>query len=291
MPAPFTRPPVGVALATEAAPAVEAVYYTDPLCSWSWGFEPPLRRLRYEFGRTLGWRTRMTGLIPSWDRFSDPVNAVSRPLQMGPVCVEVRHRTGQPLDDRVWVEKPPASSYPACLAVKAAGLQSDAAAEAVLRRLREALFLERRDVSDPAVLRALARSVADARPDLLDFSRFSTDLGGPEAEAAFRDDLREARYLGLTRTPALTLRRADGADDGQGRTLLLVGYRPYDVLRCALDHLGLVPERRADDPDVYAAFWGGATDREITEALGLDVPGPRDESQTEHATPSCSNAA
>ena len=233
----------------------------------------------------------MTGLIPSWDRFSDPVNAVSRPLQMGPVCVEVRHRTGQPLDDRVWVEKPPASSYPACLAVKAAGLQSDAAAEAVLRRLREALFLERRDVSDPAVLRALARSVADARPDLLDFSRFSTDLDGPEAEAAFRDDLREARYLGLTRTPALTLRRADGADDGQGRTLLLVGYRPYDVLRCALDHLGLAPERRADDPDVYAAFWGGATDREITEALGLDVPGPRDESQTEHATPSCSNAA
>jgi predicted DsbA family dithiol-disulfide isomerase len=292
---PLPRPSEAAGAEHVAAPAVEATYYTDPLCSWSWGFEPELRRLRYEFGRALGWRARMTGLIPSWDRFSDPVNAVSRPLQMGPVCVEVRHRTGQPLDDRVWVENAPASSYPACLAVKAAGLQSEAAAEAVLRRLREAVFLERRDVSDPATLRALARSVADARPDLLDFSRFSTDLAGPEAEAAFRDDLREARYLGLTRTPALTLRcvdgAAEGADDGQGRTLLLVGYRPYAVLRRALAHLapGLEPARRATDVGAYAAFWGGATEREVAEAL--DAFGSHNKPRTERATPSCSDAA
>lgn len=268
MPAPSIGPQAGAASAAEAGPAVEAVYYTDPLCSWSWGLEPELRRLRYEFGGALGWRTRMTGLIPSWDRFSDPVNAVSRPLQMGPVCVEVRHRTGQPLDDRVWVENPPASSYPACLAVRAAGLQSDAAAEAVLRRLREAVFLKRQDVSDPTVLRALAREVADAAPALFDPDRFSDDLDGPEAGAAFREDLREARYLGLTRTPALTLRRADG----EGKTLLLVGYRPYDVLRRALDHLGLEPERQAPCPGAYAAFWGGATEREIAEALDHDAP-------------------
>ncbi len=256
-------------------PTVEAVYFTDPLCSWSWGYEPQLRRLRYAYGEALGWQTRMTGLVPSWDTFSDPVNAVSRPLQMGPVCVEVRERTGQPLDDRLWVEAPPASSYPACLAVAAAGLQSAEAGEAMLRRLREAAFLERRDVSDLTVLRALAREAAGGAPALFDPDRFVADLDGPGAEAAFRDDLREARYLGLGRTPALTLRRADG----EGRTLLLVGHRPYAVLRRALEHLvpGLEPERRAPCPGAYAAFWGGVTGREVAEALdraGLPHGGP-----------------
>lgn len=257
---------------------VEAVYYTDPLCAWSWGFEPQLRRLRYEYGGALTWRTRMGGLIPGWDRFHDPLNAVSRPLQMGPVCVEVRHRTGQPLDDLMWVEDPPASSYPACLAVKAAGLQSHEAGEALLRRIREAAMTERRNVADGRVLLALASEVAASQPGLLDADRFEHDRGGPEAAAAFRDDLREGRYLGLTRFPALTLHRADGgvgdAEGGEGRVLLLVGYRPYDVLRRALDHLvpGLEPERRAPCPGAYAAYWNGATEREVAEALDHDGP-------------------
>jgi predicted DsbA family dithiol-disulfide isomerase len=276
VPALSSSSPAAGRLADPAAPVVEAVYTTDPLCAWSWGFEPQLRRLRYAFGAALGWRTRMAGLVPSWDTFSDPVHAVSRPLQMGPLWYQVRHTTGQPLDDRLWHEDPPASSYPACLAVKAAGLQSAEAGEAVLRRLREAATTERQNVADVGVLRTLAREVAEATPDLLDADRFAADLDGSEAEAAFRDDLREARYLGLGRTPALTLRRAVGAIDGQGKTLLLVGYRPYDALRRALAHLApdLEPERPAPTADAYVAFWGGTTDRELDEALSPHLSPP-----------------
>lgn len=254
-----------------AGPAVEAVYFTDPLCSWSWGFEPQWRRLRYEYGGQLAWRTRMGGLIPGWDRFSDPINAVSRPLQMGPVCVEVRHRTGQPLDDRLWVENPPASSFPACLAVKAAGLQSPEAGERLLRRIREAAMLGRRNVGETEVLFDLAHEVGEQAPAVFDASRFAADFNGPAAAAAFRADLQETRYLGIGRFPALTLCRA--AEEGP--TLLLVGYRPYDVLRRALQHLspGIKPERCATDADAYAAFWGGATEREVAEALGSEALG------------------
>lgn len=249
---------------------MEAIYTTDPLCAWSWGFEPQLRRFRHAFGGALGWRTRMAGLVPSWDQFNDPVHAVDRPIQMGPLWYQVRHTTGQPLDDQLWHKNPPASSYPACLAVKAAGLQSDAAGEAMLRRVREAVMTERQNVADTAVLRALAGEMAEA--GVLDIDRFAKDLGGPEAEAAFRTDLREARYLGLARTPALTLRRTDG----QARTLLLVGYRPYDVLRRALHHLApdLEPVRTATSSAAYAAFWGGATDRELDEVLSPAIHDP-----------------
>ena len=262
---------------------MEATYYTDPLCSWSWGFEPQWRRLRYEFGTALAWRTRMGGLIPDWGSFSDPVNAVSRPPQMGPVCVEVRHRTGQPLDDRVWVEAPPPSSFPACLAVKAAGLQAAEAGEAYLRRVREAVMTERQDVAERDVLRRLARDVAGATSGLLDADRFDDDLDGPAAAAAFREDLREARYLGLTRFPALTLRRTDGA----GHTLLLVGFRPYDVLRRALHHLApeLEPERMArcpgpTRPTGAAPRTGRSRRRSTTTAHGAPTARPAPTTRT-----------
>ena len=34
--------------------------------------------------------------------------------------MQTRHVSGMPIDDRIWLEDPPSSSYLACLAVKAA---------------------------------------------------------------------------------------------------------------------------------------------------------------------------
>jgi protein-disulfide isomerase-like protein with CxxC motif len=110
------------------APPLEIVYYTDPLCCWSWAFEPHWRRLRAEFGAALDCRYRMAGMIADWGSYSDPLNSVSRPLQMGPIWREAQHLAGVAVDDRIWALDPPASSYPACLAVKAAELQSADAA-------------------------------------------------------------------------------------------------------------------------------------------------------------------
>ena len=41
---------------------VEVRYYTDPACSWSWGTEPKLRRLIWEFGAELRFTWVMGGL-------------------------------------------------------------------------------------------------------------------------------------------------------------------------------------------------------------------------------------
>jgi hypothetical protein len=69
---------------TDEEDLVEITYYTDPLCCWSWAFEPQWRRLRYEYSGKIKWRYRMGGLLPDWSSFSDPMNDVSRPIQMGP---------------------------------------------------------------------------------------------------------------------------------------------------------------------------------------------------------------
>jgi hypothetical protein len=54
------------------------------LCCWSWALEPHWRRLRDEFGAALACRYRMAAMIAGWDSYNDPLNTVSRPVQMGP---------------------------------------------------------------------------------------------------------------------------------------------------------------------------------------------------------------
>src|SRR4051794_21017197 len=108
----------------QQADLLEITYYTDPLCCWSWGFEPQWRKLLAEFSGKLKTRYCMGGLLPGWKNFHDAVNAVTKPVQMGPVWMHAAQVSGMPIQHNLWVKDPPASSYPACMAVKCAGLQS-----------------------------------------------------------------------------------------------------------------------------------------------------------------------
>lgn len=252
--------------------AVVVEYYTDPLCSWSWAFEAQWRRLRYECAGRLGWRYRMGGLIADWQSYEDPLNDISSPAQMGPQWFQVREISGMPLDDRIWQVDPPASSYPACLAVKAAERQGQAVAESYLRRLREAVMIERRNIAHRDILLTVAQETTheSAKRSRLDLDRFCQDLGAPETAEAFRQDLRDAAYYGIGRFPTLILHRLDG------RGLVLVGYRPYEALCTALEHLVPGLSRRPTMPPqelavAYVRHWRRVTVRELAEVLGGEI--------------------
>ena len=233
--------------------------------------EPQWRRLRYEFADRLTWRYRMGGMIPDWSSYGDPLNSVSRPLQMGPLWFQARYVSGMPIDDKIWVEDPPASSYLPCVAVKAAELQSPRAAELLLRGIREAVMCRRRNVSRREVLVAVADELAGQRPGAFDAARFARELDAPAALEAFREDLKQAGYRNIGRFPALTLRRA-GAAGG----IIIVGYRPYGALLQALRHAApeLRPVNPVRCPGAYAAYWGDLLPRELDEVrLAVDPPG------------------
>lgn len=240
---------------------VEVDLFTDPLCSWSWAFEAPSRRLRLEFGPSLRWRIRLGGMIPDWATYADPVNSVSAASQMGPHWLHVEASSGMPVDARLWHEDPPESSLPACLAVKAAALQGPRAEEAMLRRLREAAMLERRNVGRAGVLEELAGELGG----ILDAQAWVEDFHGPTAADALREDLRETRYRGFGRFPTVVLRRA-----GARRGLLLVGYRPYEALRDALAHVApeLSPPEGPASFLEFARHWGSVVPHELAVATG-----------------------
>lgn len=242
---------------------VEIEYYTDPLCCWSWAFEPQWRRLRYEYSGILAWRYRMGGLLPNWESFTDPMNTVEKPIQMGPVWMEAQHISGMPINNRIWFENPPESSYPACIAIKCAELQSADASEAFLRRTREAVMVEGRDISKHETLISIGKELSEQLPGIFDFQQFSKDMEEEAGIEKFREDLQKARYHQISRFPALTIKVPGG------KGVLIVGYRPFEALVTALEQAapGIKPVNKAKTAEDYNSYWGNNMPSEVKEAV------------------------
>src|SRR3954471_9922709 len=93
--------------------AARVRYFTDPACAESWAAEPALRTLMVEFGPDLSFEYVMGGLAREY----------GEPPVMG--WLAAPHRSGMPVDPLLWRDGPIGSSYPACMAVKAAAEQAD----------------------------------------------------------------------------------------------------------------------------------------------------------------------
>ena len=207
---------------------VRIEYYTDPLCCWSWTFESVCRQLRQRHGPRLEWSVVLGGMIESWGTFRDPMNDVAAPPHLAPLWHMAGRATGVPIDPAIWHLDPPASSYPASVAVKAAGLQGADVAQAYLSLAREAVMIRRLNIARRDVLLELGRELAVSMPRAFDVDRFDVDLGGTEAIEAFRADLQRTRFLRIGRFPTLIVH-------GPSESRIAVGYRPVDVMEKLLE--------------------------------------------------------
>src|SRR3954447_11834196 len=158
---------------------VRARYYTDPACPRSWSAEPAVRRLMVEFGDNLSWTYVMGGLA------RDYTNTPEARAKRLPHCLDVAEGGGMPIDPRLWRDSAIASSYPACMAVKAA--EDQGAAGRYLRAVREGLMCFRRKLDTTEAL------VEEARRAGLDVERFRVDLASNATVEAFGNDLEETR--------------------------------------------------------------------------------------------------
>jgi putative protein-disulfide isomerase len=230
--------------------SVSARYFTDPASSASWAAEPMLRRMLVEFGSNLSITYVMGGLAREFP-------AVPTPL-VGE-WLDDAERSGMPLDPRLWLEAPLKSSYPACMAVKAAAEQGPEAEERCLRALREGILCKRRKVDHTEAL------VEEARGAGLDAARFRVDLGSHAIVEAFGADLEMTRSL---REP-VTLPLLQVGDDHW-----VFGPEPWSRWREAAMAAGAEP---ADGPalDVTAALARFGTMATAEVAAVCDLQGPR----------------
>jgi putative protein-disulfide isomerase len=174
--------------------SVQVRYYSDPACSWSWGAEPALRRLIWEFEGELEFVWAMGGLAR---RYGSAYRDDEGGIGSGADCfadlmshwLDVGARTGMPSDPRLWTENPISSTYPSCIAVEAASEQGWEAGYRYLRRMREGLFCERLQLDNSEALAAEAEAAG------LDRARFEAALESDAAAAAFAAHMEEVREV------------------------------------------------------------------------------------------------
>jgi putative protein-disulfide isomerase len=174
--------------------------------------------------------------------------------------------SGMPVDPRIWAGDPPRSSYPACIAVRAAAEQGAGAAERYLRVLREGLMCHSRRLDGPDAL------VKEARRAELDLERFRIDLESNATLEGFASDLDESRAVADAAGARLPVLRFLPDDGGEERRV--GGEDPYEEWRAAATAAGASLER-TPPPDVPAALrrFGSMATAEL--AAVCDLPGPR----------------
>lgn len=203
---------------------IKIIYYTDPICSSCWGIEPQLRKLKLEYGDYFEIDYRMGGLLPDWSYNS---GGISKPSDVAHHWDEASLYYEMPIDGNVWLEDPLDSSYPSCIAMKAAQIQSKNKAVKFMRILREKLYLEKKNISKWENIEEAAKIAG------LDTQKLKIDYNG-DAQQLFQEDLNLAKKLEVRGFPTLFF-----ADENQNQ-LKVYGSKPYSSYENAL--LALFPE-------------------------------------------------
>jgi hypothetical protein len=220
-----------------------------------------------EFGADLKITYVMGGLAR---QFEDPPALVMSWL-------EHAAESGMPLDPRIWAAESPRSSYPACIAVKAAAEQGADAEARYLRALREGFMCRRRKLDGPDAL------VEEAGRAGLDVQRFRIDIESHATLEAFGRDLEESRTItDAARAAGLVAKGVHGSNVERlqfpavrfGDDLWVGGDHAYDAWRAAALAAGAEPSSEPR-PDVAGALrrFGRMATAELESVC--DLPGPR----------------
>lgn len=212
---------------------IRVLYFTDPICSSCWGIEPQLRKLKLEYGEYFDIEYRMGGLLAGWNTYGG--SDVSNPNDVAVHWEEAGAHYEMPIDGDVWIEDPLSSSYPPSIAFKAAQLQGGEKALDFLRRIKEMVFLEKKNIEKWENLEAAAHQVG------LNVEQFKIDFAGKGKEL-FDQDLALAGQLGVRGFPTIFF---TDADDNRFK---VYGTKPYESYEQAL--LKLYPEAVKQSIDI-----------------------------------------
>jgi len=173
-------------------------YIHDPMCSWCWGFRAVWMQVQKQLNDQVEIHSVLGGLAPdsnqampesmrqsirnNWQRIQQTIPGTKFNYDFWHVCTPRR------------------STYPACRAVVAAGMQSESYKKAMVFAIQQAYYLNAKNPSDDSVLTQLAIDIG------LDGKRFETDLVSGECKALFQNELQLTAQLNVSSFPDLVLK-------------------------------------------------------------------------------------
>ncbi len=139
--------------------SVTTVFYiTDPMCAWCWAFSAPWSALKASLRNHEGINTRliMGGLAPDSDEpMDDQMKSTMRES-----WERIHVMSGARFNMNYWDQNVPRrSTYPACRAVLAAGIQRENGGIAMFEAIQQAHYLDAQNTADDKVLAEVATSV------------------------------------------------------------------------------------------------------------------------------------
>lgn len=167
---------------------VHIIYFTDPICSTCWVIQPILRKLKLEYGDSIEMEYHMGGLLPSWKNYDKGI--IKTPQDAARHWEEVNLSQKMILSGDIWIEDPLHSSYPPSIAFNAAQLQDNDKAITFLRRLKELIFIEKKNITRWEIIEEAALSCG------LDSALLREDINNRGVKL-FEGDLEFAKELNI----------------------------------------------------------------------------------------------
>jgi putative protein-disulfide isomerase len=195
--------------------APHLIYFSDPMCSWCYGFSPVIEDIRRAFGRALPIRVIMGGLRPGTEA---PMTPEAR-REVANHWAHVHEASGLPFDSAAMDRDGFVyDTDPAARAVVVVRREGEEIALDYLARAQRAFYAEGRDVTSGEVLADLAAEQGLDRAAFLE--RWSTD----EAKAETWRDYATSQRAGVTGFPTLV----GGPNEAGVYGVVTRGYAPPD---------------------------------------------------------------
>ncbi len=244
--------------------------FTDPVCVWCWGNEPVIRALDYLYGNKISIEYVMGGLIEDITTLYDLsgpksviIERANEIIASNWLAASARH--GMPVNTEhmsLFSERYP-SSFPQNIAYEAAKRINPAMAKRLLRRIREATFIEQRRTSQMDVLLELASEVG------FDAAQFIDEYTTGSAPGDFMQERMKCRRNGITGFPSYLIKNGS-------TKIILGGYQNLSTLHTVIGRLsdGKIRPRKAGPSQAnlmeFMRRYQSVYPVEIEVAFGLD---------------------
>ncbi|WP_277988259.1 ClpXP adapter SpxH family protein [Priestia flexa] len=193
---------------------LEIYVFVDPLCPECWALEPILKKLQIEYGNWITLKHVLTNNLQKLN-----IGTKKKFEDMAKTWEQTACRSGMSCDGNLWLENPISTPFAASIAIKAAGLQGKKQGIRFLRKLREALFLEKQNVEKEDVLVKCAEEIG------LDVEEFVRDLHAEHATKAFQCDLKITSEMDVTDIPTLVFFNEKVEEEG----IKISGHYSYET--------------------------------------------------------------
>ena len=197
--------------------SLATLYYVhDPMCSWCWGFRPVWDEVQAALAGKVNIRYLLGGLAPDTDEIMP--DSMQRSIRSTWQRIQ-QEIPGTEFNYDFWTDcRPRRSTYPACRAIIAAGLQGDEFTKAMILAIQQVYYLRAKNPSDVAVLIQLSAEIG------LDVKRFEADIASERCNALLDDEISLSRRLGVSGFPSLELSYKDS------NTLIHINYTDSQVI-------------------------------------------------------------